>query len=167
MTWVARLLSRLPRLTFDAANILLIGHFLTTHVGSFALTAGPSMLPTINAQGVRVYIDRTYRRGRGIQLGDVVDFHHPMVPGVSAIKRVMGMPGDFVVKDGGEGSDKMMIQVPDGHCWLLGDNLLWSRDSRVYGPIPLALIQGKVIARVSPWSERGWIKNGLQRPEDP
>ena len=73
------------------------------------------MLPTINAQGVRVYIDRTYRRGRGIQLGDVVDFHHPMVPGVSAIKRVMGMPGDFVVKDGGEGSDKMMIQVRSAH----------------------------------------------------
>ena len=115
MTWVARLLPRLPRLTFGdtvvAVNIIFIGHFLTTHVGSFALTAGPSMLPTINAQGVWVYIDKTFRRGRGIQLGDVVDFQHPMVQGVGVMKRVMGMPGDFVVKDGGEGSGKMMIQV--------------------------------------------------------
>ena len=114
MTWV-HLLPRLPRLTFGdavvAVKYIFIGHFLTSHVGSFALTAGPSMLPTVNAQGVWVYIDKTFRRGRGVQLGDVVDFQHPMVQGVGAMKRVMGMPGDFVVKDGGEGSGKMMIQV--------------------------------------------------------
>lgn len=44
-------------------------------------------------------------------MGDVVDFHHPMVRGVFGMKRVMGMPGDFVVKDGGEGKGDMMIQV--------------------------------------------------------
>lgn len=44
-------------------------------------------------------------------MGDVVDFHHPMVRGVFGMKRVMGMPGDFVVKDGGEGKGEMMIQV--------------------------------------------------------
>ena len=115
MTWVARLLPRSPRLTFGNAvgsvKYIFIFHFLVTHVGSFALTAGPSMLPTINAQGVWIYIDKRFRRGRGIQVGDVVDFQHPMVQGVGAMKRVMGMPGDFVVKDGGEGSGKMMIQV--------------------------------------------------------
>lgn len=58
-----------------------------------------------------MYIDHTYRRGRGVKVGDVVDFHHPMVQGAGAVKRVMGMPGDFVVKDGGEGRGKMMIQV--------------------------------------------------------
>ncbi|CAF9908054.1 hypothetical protein IMSHALPRED_006568 [Imshaugia aleurites] len=90
-----------------------------------------------------------------------------MVQGAGAVKRVMGMPGDFVVKDGGEGRGKMMIQVPDGHCWVLGDNIPESRDSRFYGPIPLALIKGKVVARVSPWSDMGWIENNLQRPEEP
>lgn len=44
-------------------------------------------------------------------MGDVVDFHHPIVRGVYGMKRVMGMPGDFVVKDGGEGKGEMMIQV--------------------------------------------------------
>ena len=88
-----------------------IGHFVSTHVGCFAGTEGPSMLPTINVRGVRVYIDNTFTKGRGIKVGDVVDFHHPMVQGVGGIKRVMGMPGDFVVKDGGEGKGKMMIQV--------------------------------------------------------
>jgi inner membrane protease subunit 1 len=55
--------------------------------------------------------------------------------------------------------------VPEGHCWLLGDNLPASRDSRAYGPVPLALVKGKVVARVWPWRDRKWIENSLQSPE--
>lgn len=76
------------------------------------------MLPTMNVRGVWVYTDFTYTKGRGVQVGDVVDFHHPMVQGAGGIKRIMGMPGDFVVKDGGEGKGKMMIQVwEDSSPW--------------------------------------------------
>ena len=65
-----------------------------------------------------MYTDFTYTKGRGVQVGDVVDFHHPMVQGAGGIKRIMGMPGDFVVKDGGEGKGKMMIQVwEDSSPW--------------------------------------------------
>lgn len=36
---------------------------------------------------------------------------------------------------------------------MLGDNLYASRDSRLYGPLPMALIDGKVIYRTGhlPW----------------
>lgn len=51
--------------------------------------------------------------------------------------------------------------MPKGHCWVVGDNMPYSRDSRHFGPLPMALIKGKVIAKVFPWSERGWIANGL------
>lgn len=44
----------------------------------------------------------------------------------------------------------------------MGDNLTVSRDSRHFGPLPLALIQGKVVVKVLPWAERGWIANSLQ-----
>jgi hypothetical protein len=40
------------------------------------------------------------------------------------------------------------VQVPRGHVWLQGDNLILSRDSREYGPVPLALVKGRVIAQV-------------------
>lgn len=40
------------------------------------------------------------------------------------------------------------LQVPRGHVWLQGDNLLHSLDSRVYGPVPLALVRGKVMCQV-------------------
>jgi len=46
--------------------------------------------------------------------------------------------------------------VPQGHCYVVGDNLKYSRDSRMFGPLPLALIKGRVIARFSfswPWPE--------------
>ena len=59
-------------------------------------------------------------------------------------------------------------QIPEGHCWLAGDNSPESRDSRDYGPLPLALIKGKVIARILPLSEIKWIENSLLSvPKEP
>ncbi|KAI9698741.1 MAG: hypothetical protein M1836_003851 [Candelina mexicana] len=120
------------------------------------------MLPTLAAYGDGVMISKFYRRGRGIEVGDIVSVKHPLFLGQGVIKRVLGMPGDFVLKDTpgkGEG-----IMVPEGHCWLAGDNIPHSRDSRMYGPVPLALIKGKVIARVYPWKDRKWLTNSLQPP---
>lgn len=57
-------------------------------------------------------------------------------------------------------------QIPKGHCWIVGDNLGVSRDSRHFGPLPIALIQGKVIAKVLPWAEREWIQNTLHPIDD-
>lgn len=69
------------------------------------------MLPTLAVDHDWVYISKLYRRGRGIRVGDVVSFKHPTFPSMGALKRVVGMPGDFVLRDtpGSEGG--MMIQV--------------------------------------------------------
>ena len=40
------------------------------------------------------------------------------------------------------------VQVPKGHVWLEGDNILSSNDSRYYGPVPEASLKGRVLARV-------------------
>lgn len=47
-------------------------------------------------------------------------------------------------------------QIPDGHCYIVGDNLTWSRDSRMFGPLPLALIRAKVIGRLTTLNEYSW-----------
>ncbi len=57
-------------------------------------------------------------------------------------------------------------KVPAGHCWVVGDNLPDSRDSRYFGPLPLALIKGKVIAKTWPLGEFRWIENTLLNPSD-
>jgi mitochondrial inner membrane protease subunit 1 len=87
-------------------------------------------------------------------------------------KRVIGMPGDYVVRDpdasptiggaplpGVKGhytdlarKEPMMIQVPEGHVWVAGDNLSHSRDSRFHGAVPMALIQGKMIYNGTTWT---------------
>ena len=41
-------------------------------------------------------------------------------------------------------------QVPAGHVWIEGDNPTHSLDSRQYGPVPLALIRGRVLVQVWP-----------------
>ncbi len=64
-------------------------------------------------------------------------------------------------------SADLEMQVPKGHCWIVGDNLVASRDSRDFGPVPLGLIRGKVIATVRPFSEIKWITNTLRKAEGP
>ncbi|KAI4127307.1 MAG: hypothetical protein LQ338_003267 [Usnochroma carphineum] len=149
-----------------SAKLFCLGHVFSEYVGIYSYTWGPSMLPTLAAQGDSVCVSSRYRHGRGVKAGDLVSFRHPCVPGTLAIKRVVGMPGDFVMRDvvDGQGSGReMMLQVPEGHCWVLGDNLTESRDSRTYGPLPLGLIKGKVIAKniLAPGFQ--WIDNGLKR----
>lgn len=55
----------------------------------------------------------------------------------SQIKRIVGLAGDFMEMGGEE-----KLVVPDGHCFVLGDNPDVSVDSRFYGAIPLRAIRG-------------------------
>ena len=43
--------------------------------------------------------------------------------------------------------------VPRGHVWLLGDNAENSTDSRVYGPVPYAMVKGRVFCRIFPFDQ--------------
>ncbi|TGZ82955.1 LexA/Signal peptidase, partial [Ascodesmis nigricans] len=113
-------------------------------------TLGPSMLPTFNTTDDWILVSRLHTLGRGCKVGDVISYTHPVDgPGVFVTKRIIGMEGDFVVKDPMDGTGEM-LQVPQGHVWTTGDNLPHSVDSRQYGPVPKALIRGKVLARVFP-----------------
>ncbi|KAF1995537.1 LexA/Signal peptidase, partial [Amniculicola lignicola CBS 123094] len=154
-------------------------HFFTKYFYELVACSGISMLPTIphwhpRAQHPWLLTSKLYRRGHNIKVGDIVIYVSPDTGG-NGCKRVVGMPGDYVCvlsppkenKDlddeefvgGRVGED--MFRVPEGHCWLVGDNLQWSRDSRVYGPVPLALIKGKVLGYVVPFSDAAWFRNGV------
>ncbi|KAF2180960.1 LexA/Signal peptidase, partial [Zopfia rhizophila CBS 207.26] len=139
-------------------------HLTTRYLFTITSTRGISMMPTIphsyNSNPV-ILISSLHRHGKGIQVGDIISFSHPILPNMYAAKRVIGMPGDYVsvVTPGKREPDdedasevrEMMVQVPEGHCWVAGDNLDWSRDSRMFGPLPLALVRGKVVRMLGPW----------------
>ena len=96
---------------FLSLKLFFIAHVFVEYVGVPRVTSGPSMLPTLNARGDCVWISKLHRRGKNIQVGDVVSFAHPLVPGESVSKRVVGMPGDFVLRDTPGSESNMMIQV--------------------------------------------------------
>ena len=94
-----------------------------------------------------------------VSVGDVVVVHHPSRKG-TVCKRVLGLPGDQVLHRHG------LLYVPDGHVWLEGDNPANSSDSRNYGPVPAALIVGRVVARLWPLRGQAWMIRG-GRPRQP
>lgn len=142
-------------------NSFLLWHFCTSYIISFNGCYGPSMLPTLNVDGDGVLISKLHSGGRWVKIGDLVSFDHPVRQGTHAIKRIVGMPGDFVLKYTPEMSDTM-VMVPENHVWVAGDNLPWTRDSRHYGPLPMGLIRGRVVARLLPWKQMRWFGNGLE-----
>ena len=111
------------------------------------------MFPTIPISDVVLLVSRLHKFGRGVKVGDVVEAESPIFTGEAVGKRVVAMGGDWVVKSkedlagvqGGVEAEPEMLRVPEGHVWLEGDNLAYSRDSRFYGPVPMALIRGKVV----------------------
>ncbi|KAG5954532.1 hypothetical protein E4U57_004367 [Claviceps arundinis] len=155
------------RVAMSFIKSVFFSHLVFSHLFSVDAAEGPSMLPTFTVQGEWFVLDKRKRRGRGIAVGDLVIYKIPMSPNQSGIKRVVGMPGDYVsLGTPGERGDDQMIQVPQGHCWIVGDNLPASRDSRAFGPLPLALVQAKVVGRLLPWDEKTWFTSGLQPLND-
>ena len=92
------------------------------------------------------------------------------------IKRLIGKPGDKIsIKDGvvtvnGETLQEDYIgepdkfngeyTVPEGEYFFLGDNRLWSKDSRYWKDpyIPAKDIMGKAQLRVYPFSDFGVVR---------
>lgn len=110
----------------------------------------------------------------GLQHGDVIVLHHPSED-ATLCKRIIGMPGDTIVRtDGGSGDNYCRhhttnnnnvtmssnhLVVPHGHLWIEGDNCYNSRDSRSYGSVPASLVIGKVICRL--WPLRDYVSLGI------
>lgn len=110
------------------------------------------MLPTMSAEGELVFCNKLVCRLFPEQLsrGDIVTFTSPLNPQRVVCKRILGLPGDTICVDptGEEAPSTEHVVVPAGHFWAGGDNAAWSRDSREYGPVPMALMKGRLVAKV-------------------
>lgn len=136
---------------------------------------GPSMLPTMNVSNEIVMEDTLSPRlsSSWINRGHLVSLLSPLEPTRPVCKRVIGLPGDTIcvypdkasmyrsaALSGGKDYERQNdvpvekepqhVIVPEGHIWISGDNIPFSRDSSVYGPVPIALVRGKIFARVRP-----------------
>ncbi|KAJ1790482.1 hypothetical protein GGH19_004896 [Coemansia sp. RSA 1807] len=128
-------------------------HTLFDYIGEITPALGPSMLPTLSMVGDLILIERLPGWRDRIQVGDPVVFKSPIDPGRRVVKRVLGKAGDTLCVDPTR-KTPTFVQIPRGHVWLQGDNYTNSTDSRVHGPVPLALLRGRVLARVWPGPQK-------------
>ncbi|PPQ72717.1 hypothetical protein CVT26_003012 [Gymnopilus dilepis] len=116
--------------------------------------SGPSMLPTLANSGEVIIEDcLTYRLfPHKLARGDLIILESPIAPGRMICKRIIGLPGDTICVDptGQYAPSTEHVVVPKGHIWISGDNAAASRDSRMYGPVPIALVKGRLFARIWP-----------------
>uniref|UniRef100_A0A383VE91 Peptidase S26 domain-containing protein n=1 Tax=Tetradesmus obliquus TaxID=3088 RepID=A0A383VE91_TETOB len=124
--------------------------------GFLSKVDGPSMFPTFTGRGDWVVAEALPGLSDRVQVGDVVISTRPIQADENIIKRVTAVQGQTVNVDKAGSIAPVQIQVPPGHVWLQGDNLILSRDSREYGPVPLALVKGRVVAQL--WPSIKWVE---------
>ena len=143
--------------TIVLAVVLFIG---INAVSARVRVDGISMFPTLQ-NGEFVLVNRlAYKTGEA-ERSDIIVFRYPKDPEQDLIKRVIGLPGDEVVIEGGkvivngetlnepyiaaEPAYSGRWQVPEGQLFVLGDNRNDSSDSHSWGLLPLTNVIGKAI----------------------
>jgi signal peptidase I len=127
---------------------------------------GDSMLPTLtDQQRVRtVSLSLPWNRWNRIGRGDIVVFHHPNDRDRTSIKRIIGLPGEYIqLIDDGVWIDESPLPEPylsgaptttkgkaakwlldSDEYFVLGDNRGDSEDSRDFGPLRRPLVVERV-----------------------
>jgi signal peptidase I len=147
---------------------------------NFSIVRGQSMLPTIQ-EGEWLFVNKAAVWLGQPRRGDVIIVKEPAV--VSGgdrpylVKRVVAVAGDEVeirrgklYVNGREASEPYVDSpVEDGdygptvvgarQVFVMGDNRRRqaSEDSRTFGAVPLALVQGRAECIVWPFSKKGWL----------
>ena len=139
---------------------------------------GESMVPNFHDREYLIVDEISYRFSEP-QRGQIVVFRYPEDPQEYFIKRIIALPGEAVqIKNGGvyiyneshpDGwkldesylpvdtktlpngiRESEKINISDKQYFVLGDNRMFSKDSRSFGPIDKSFVVGKVLLRGLP-----------------
>jgi len=122
---------------------LLLALFVRAFLLEVVSVPSASMVPTLQP-GDQVLVNRFLYSGPGfgflprrqVRRGDVVLFRPPFDRRQEFVKRCVGMGGDW--HNGGV--------LPPGSLWMEGDAREQSLDSRRFGAVPEAALEGRVLA---------------------
>ncbi len=145
---------------FETVGLALILFLVINTVSARVRVDGFSMLPTLH-DGEFVLVNRlAYQTGTPTR-GDIIVFRSVNTPDLDLIKRVIGLPGDKVLIQGGrvivngQTLNEPYInaapnyggewQVPEGYLFVLGDNRNDSSDSHSWGYLPMEKVVGKAV----------------------
>ncbi|KAK6943117.1 Peptidase S26 [Dillenia turbinata] len=135
----------------------LIGLTVSDRYVSIFPVRGASMSPTLNpgtsSHDDHVLVEKFCLQKYNFKRGDVVVFCSPTNHKEKHIKRITGLAGEWFAPTYLYDA----VRIPEGHCWVEGENLANSTDSRSFGPIPLGLIQGRATHVIWPPQRVGKI----------
>jgi len=136
---------------------------------------GTSMAPLLSDQE-RIFINKFVYRFEPIERGDVVVFWYPLDRSKSFIKRVIGLPGEYIeVRQGrvlvngkrlmepyvppqfADSGSYGPITVPVDEYFVMGDHRISSNDSRMFGPVENKYIYCKAVFAYWPVDHFGSI----------
>ena len=136
---------------------------------------GTSMALLLSDQE-RIFINKFVYRFEPIERGDVVVFWYPLDRSKSFIKRVIGLPGEYIeVRQGrvlvngkrlmepyvppqfADSGSYGPITVPVDEYFVMGDHRVSSNDSRMFGPVENKYIYGKAVFAYWPVDHFGSI----------
>lgn len=144
------------------AVALAIGVTISDRYVTLVSVTGESMHPTFTAasnvfRGDFILAERTCLQDYKFSHGDVVLFRCPSNHKDLFVKRLIALPGEWMQLPGSSEA----VKIPEGHCWVEGDNSARSWDSRAFGPIPLGLVSGRVTHIIWPPSKIGKLERKM------
>ena len=135
------------------------------------IVKGDSMVPTFENKDYLI-VDQISYRFNEPRRGDVIIFRYPNNPSRFFIKRIIGLPGEEVIIEGGSVriinedhptgfilnepyiNDALFGQqstdIGEDEYFVMGDNRPASSDSRVWGPLHEDYIVGRALIRLFP-----------------
>ena len=138
---------------------------------------GSCMEPTTST-GQRVFVWKLSYLISEPKRGDIIVFRYPLDPSRDYIKRVIALSGETVAIRSGvvfingvrlnesaypvtpdlrRYPDYAERLVPEGHCFVLGDNRPESEDGRVWGFVPLKNVKGRALLLWWPFWQAAWL----------
>ncbi|MGD9498505.1 MAG: signal peptidase I [Armatimonadota bacterium] len=157
-----RLLVRVAVPVLFAASLT----YVFTRVIRFGYVVSSSMEPALQVGDFYIVRLDAYRDGSQPRRGDVVVYAGP--DDEPYVKRVVGLGGELLwlvggrvwladgwlrepyVKELPSPDWPVLVRVPEGSVFVLGDNRNLSEDSRDHGPVPLSRLLGRATRVVWP-----------------
>lgn len=155
---------------------------IRTFVAQPFIVSGNSMYPTFH-NGEYLIVDELSKYVGEYRRGDVVILRYPVDPSKYFIKRIVGLPGETVAIrngavtiSGGKLEKPIALGEPyvkntkdedlsrtltNEEYFVMGDNRAQSSDSRIWGPVPAHLMDGKALLRLFPFTAIAWKPGSL------
>ncbi|KAJ3736501.1 LexA signal peptidase [Lentinula guzmanii] len=122
------------------------------------IVSGRSMQPTLNPDAslwrdVGLFNRYAIHTKLDFNRDDIVALRSPEDPNRILVKRIVALAGDRVKTLPPYPNPEVV--VPQGQAWIEGDEPFHSDDSNRFGPVPLSLIESRLVAVVWPPSRFG------------